>query len=71
MIADEFMGVMEALKLALAKKDQEAQKNVENMVAVEGELKKFTLPKDESEQCPKRRERTRSVCDLIPKAIEI
>lgn len=61
MIADEFMGVMEALKLALAKKDQEAQKNVENMVAVEGELKKFKLPEDESEQCKAPREENEHV----------
>ena len=52
---------MEALKLALAKKDQEAQKNVENMVAVEGELKKFKLPKDESEQCKAPREENEHV----------
>ena len=54
MIADElasFMGVIEALKLALAKKEQEAQKSDENMI--EGELKKFKLKvaKDEREQC--------------------
>lgn len=56
MIADElatFSGMIEALKLVLAKKKQEAHKTAENMIAVEGELKKLEhkLDEDESEPC--------------------
>jgi len=68
MIADElatFMGVDRGIEISACQERTRSSEKSENMIAVEGELKKFKpelkLAEDESEQCKAPREENEHV----------
>lgn len=60
-------GEVEGLKLALAKKEKEAQETAKNLGVVEQELKQL-LKQSKDERCEERR---RSLCDTVPQIKEV